>query len=66
MKITLKESLEGLDFLYKMAKTRMEEGTKKYGEGNEVSPFTELVEEVADAFNYLTMLIVKLRRRLND
>ena len=44
MKITLKESLEGLDFLCKMAKTRMEEGTKKYGEENEVAPVQNLLD----------------------
>jgi len=59
MHIDLKESLETLESLHNRAKVRMIRGVQRYGTEMIKKPFEELEEELADAFNYITMAYIK-------
>ncbi len=57
--IDLEEALEILDSLYQKATKRMIQGTRKHGTEMVRKPFEELEEELADAFNYITLAFIK-------
>ena len=57
--IDLEEALEVLDKIHEKARQRMVHGTRVHGTEMVRRPFEELEEELADAFNYITLGFIK-------